>query len=266
MIVSCPACETRFAVDDSLIGPTGRKVKCARCDHRWRQMPAETGDALPQDAMPAPSTATQMSAIAEAIAERLSVASPIGPAASAVPVEVAEADLPDIPSGIIRPRRAPEPIAVPPRLQATQSVGRSGFRTLVLLVGVIVGLLAAAYLLRDMIARSIPGATELYSLVGIRAGNAVDDLEISNIKIVKRDVNEKPAVEITGDIFNSSTYPVTVPDLRATAKDQDGKAIPPTYDFHLQQQVLQPGETSSFRTVYENLPEGTKGVTVNFAQ
>jgi len=227
-------------------------------------MPEQTDDAVPLEGTPVTSTATQMSAIAEAIAERLAVASPIGAAAAAP--EAPAADLPDIPSGIIRPRRATESITVPPRQPATQSAARSGLRMLVLLIGIIVGLLAAGYLLRDMIARSIPGATELYSLVGIKAGNAIDDLEISNIKIVKRDVNEKMAVEITGDVFNVSKYPVTVPALRATAKDQDNKAIPPTYDFRLEQEVLQPGETSSFRTVYENLPEGTKGVTVNFAQ
>jgi len=35
MIVTCPNCRARYAVDPSKIGPAGRTVQCARCDHRW---------------------------------------------------------------------------------------------------------------------------------------------------------------------------------------------------------------------------------------
>src|SRR5215813_3645628 len=57
VIVSCPACATRFSLDASLLGPGGRNVRCAKCGHRWRQEPpapvaempalelAEAGDA-----------------------------------------------------------------------------------------------------------------------------------------------------------------------------------------------------------------------------
>lgn len=37
MILNCPSCETRFAVPDRLIGPTGRRVKCAACKNIWHQ-------------------------------------------------------------------------------------------------------------------------------------------------------------------------------------------------------------------------------------
>ena len=35
MILECPACETRFLVDSSLIPAQGRDVKCAQCAHQW---------------------------------------------------------------------------------------------------------------------------------------------------------------------------------------------------------------------------------------
>ena len=38
MVVTCPNCGSRYAVDPLAIGPAGRKVQCARCDHRWFQM------------------------------------------------------------------------------------------------------------------------------------------------------------------------------------------------------------------------------------
>lgn len=52
MIISCPACATRYVVPDTAIGVEGRTVRCAKCRHAWFQ------DG-PQLATPAPAVSPQ---------------------------------------------------------------------------------------------------------------------------------------------------------------------------------------------------------------
>lgn len=39
MILTCPACTTRYVVKDGAIPPEGRQVRCASCKHSWHQDP-----------------------------------------------------------------------------------------------------------------------------------------------------------------------------------------------------------------------------------
>ena len=42
MILSCPACDTKYVVKDGAIPPQGRQVRCASCKHSWHQEPELT--------------------------------------------------------------------------------------------------------------------------------------------------------------------------------------------------------------------------------
>jgi len=57
MIVTCPACRTRYLVEErALGGPAGRPVRCAQCGNTWHQRP-EPEPAAPLAANPEPARA-----------------------------------------------------------------------------------------------------------------------------------------------------------------------------------------------------------------
>lgn len=41
MILTCPACSTRYLVNPTSIGSEGRMVRCAKCGHTWMQSPPQ---------------------------------------------------------------------------------------------------------------------------------------------------------------------------------------------------------------------------------
>jgi predicted Zn finger-like uncharacterized protein len=53
MILTCPACDTKYVVKDGAIPPGGRQVRCASCKHSWHQDPeimaAEPATAVDMD-------------------------------------------------------------------------------------------------------------------------------------------------------------------------------------------------------------------------
>lgn len=68
MVVTCPNCGSRYAVDPLAIGPAGRTVQCARCDHRWFQK--VEGTAPPPDMVVRPTSTGTVAALPAVIPPR----------------------------------------------------------------------------------------------------------------------------------------------------------------------------------------------------
>ena len=73
MILTCPACDTKYVVKDGAIPPAGRQVRCAACKNAWHQdpEPADVGEDAaftPPPTMPA--------SVDQAVSEEISFGGP----------------------------------------------------------------------------------------------------------------------------------------------------------------------------------------------
>jgi predicted Zn finger-like uncharacterized protein len=86
MILTCPACATRYEADEAKFPPGGRQVRCAKCRHVWHQ-PAPVPEAPPPEpiiAAPAPVSGPRPESAARANAP-MRLPAPTPPPQLAVP-------------------------------------------------------------------------------------------------------------------------------------------------------------------------------------
>nr|WP_298690261.1 DUF3426 domain-containing protein [uncultured Dongia sp.] len=265
MIVSCPACATRFSLDAALLGDAGRNVRCAKCSHKWKQLPPKLEN---PDGMPAETPAEIAAAgSTEASPFAADMTNPL-PEADAGQAQQAVGDPAiDIPAAPPRPRspqRPTGPITVPPKLRPMMPKRRFAFRPIyLLLIGMLVGI-GAAFFFRAEIARAIPALDMVYSLMGISTSSPTEDLETANLVFSRRNEDGKSVYSVQADVFNKSMFPVPMPDLAVIALDADRKRLEPAHVFQLEQEEIEPGETITFRTFLDSLPKGTKTLRIEF--
>jgi len=280
VIIACPSCGARFNLDSAKLLPAGRNVRCAKCEHRWRQMPEGYDEpaefAAPEPAQPEPlppepafgesppppeevethpptppETAAEMAQSLAAIAEQVTGARP-----EAKPNPIAR----------LARRTPPGPITVPPRMRPMRPAKRSSNLGLILIAGLVIGLLIAAYVFRDVISRTVPGADVIYSLLNLSTDNPAADLEISNFvaKITRDEATGHNVIDLTATIFNQSQYPVNVPALMVIPIDDVGSQMEPMR-FRLQELVLEPGQNINFKKSFDNWPPNAASAVLSVA-
>ncbi len=289
MIIACPSCQTRFNLDPAKLLPAGRNVRCAKCGHRWRQMPegmAEPVERAPSAEAPAaqaaaapaeapyeeaeshppspPETPAEMAESLAAIAEQVSGARGEGYTVTEGAPQVA----PENPIQRLArrmPGAAPGPITVPPRMRPMRPAKRSPRLGLILIAGFVIGLLAAAFVFRDVIARTVPGAGAIYSLLGLSTDNAAADLEISIDDTRIREDGGQRIFQVTATMFNLSESAIGVPPLMIIPVDGAGAEMEPIL-FRLPEQVAEPGQNIKFRKSFDNWPPQATSFVLSVAE
>jgi hypothetical protein len=234
-------------LDATLLGPNGRNVRCAKCGHRWRQEPPP----------PAPQELPPIDLDQPTAEENL-------PAANPPALESAGQMAPGL-AALLGGQAAAEPkpkptVVVPPKLQPARPARKTGLWPWVLAAGVLCGLAAAAFIFKEPIQRMVPGAADAYAALGLGAPDPAKLLQIGNLKSEQR----SGLISVRGDVFNPEEYPLKIPPLLLVARDGSGAPIGDPLMFRTQEAEIAPGETVTFRILYENAPQGMKRFGVTF--
>ena len=153
-------------------------------------------------------------------------------------------------------------VVVPPKLRPARPSRPVGMLPWVLLAGILCGLLVAAYFLREPITRMVPGADSLYAALGLGGEDPAVQLEIGNVKTEQR----QGLIAVRGDIFNPKEVPLKLPPLKLVALDADKKQLGDAFFFRTKESDIAPGETLTFRILYDKAPRGMTSLRVTFGK
>ena len=185
MIVTCPSCSTRYLVDPAAIGHDGRRVKCARCGHLWRESSVEV--------------------VAAAAAVPHSVL--VGPAAAQAAPAATAGQIRNLPA-VIAPRRRDGPAV--------------GVALAVLLIG---GLAGVGYFARDSIVRFWPPAIRLYDTIGVPVAEPLETgalgqgLVLQELQVRRIAGAGLEQVVVTGRVENRALVTRPVPPIEVRLLD-----------------------------------------------
>jgi predicted Zn finger-like uncharacterized protein len=249
MIVTCPNCQTRFLVDDAILGEAAeRRVRCANCGNLWHH--STKAEAIPA----APGEPTAAGAMAATTPADYPLTGPDGPGPRAEPT-IEPRPHPAGPMALGRPSVAVELPAAGDR-RAARSSGRVGWAIVLGLIVVVAGLVA--YVGRNSLLALWPSAAAVYRTLHL-AGQTGAGLEVT---VTPKRTPE--SLVIDGSIVNSAAQPQRVPRLRVTLRDGnksglESKLIDPPVDR------LAPGASARFNTTFEHPSIAATGVAVTFA-
>ncbi|OWJ64108.1 DUF3426 domain-containing protein [Inquilinus limosus] len=225
MIVTCPSCSTRYLVDPAAIGPDGRRVKCARCGHLWRESAVEPV-AAPAPVPPEPQPVL------------------VGPAGTQAP--------PPPPSAMGHITNLP--VVIKPRRRDGPAVGVA---LAVLLIG---GLAGVGYFARDSIVRFWPPAIRLYDTIGVPVAEPVETgalgrgLVLQDLEVRRVAAGSGQQVVVTGRVENRALLTRPVPPIEVRLLDAS-RTVVARMPLVVTAERLAPDQSVQVAATVEMVPE-----------
>jgi predicted Zn finger-like uncharacterized protein len=234
MILTCPACATRYQIDESQFSPAGRRVRCAKCGQVWHQSaPESEGEPEPVFVAPEPPAPSDFEA-------------PPRPQAYMQP-----------PSFTVASReQAPKPRS-PWKRRLLLGMGWAGLAAIVILVG------WTATVYRQQIVAKWPQSASLYSTLGLKTNAA--GLKFGNVEYHQENEDGQAMLVVTGKLVNISGRELSVPQIRVTLSDDDRREL---YHWTFVPAVisLRPGQTTRFVTRLSSPPAAARHLELRFAK
>jgi predicted Zn finger-like uncharacterized protein len=247
MILSCPACRTRYVVPDSAVGPSGRQVRCASCRHSWFQEPAPLD--LVERAIQATSALETQAPEVGPAPQPAFVPPPVVPTPAEVvptPQPVAEDYDAFAPGPPFRPRRNPA-------------------KRWTLAAAIV-----AALLLAGIAAVQFFGTPTFVTGLLARAGLPGGQVDIPLLLEVPRkpERRELPSgnelFALTGRIVNPTREAQRVPDILAELRDAQGRVV---YGWTITppKRTIEARGKIEFDSAEIDVPKGSKKLNLSFS-
>jgi len=251
MILTCPACQTRYQADAAKFPPQGRSVRCAKCGEVWHQAaPEPEPGAEAFVAQPAPASSSPPPP------------PPSYPAAEPPPPQVyVQPPIRDVePQPDMEETQPEESIAPPPSEWPRRIALGAGWVALAVVV-IVIGIAATAY--RQQIVQVWPQSASLYSRLGMKVRTA--GLDIHNIKYTEGQQDGQIVLTVTGALTNVSSREQPVPQIRVGLVDNDQRELY-HWTFAPDVMTLRPGQSHNFVTRLSSPPDRARYVNVRFAK
>ena len=276
MLLTCPACDTQYKVDDGAVAPGGSRVRCFRCSYTWTAKPEK------QQADSAQSEAELTPRPAEAAKpEGAKPATPPPKEPSAAKSETASKPEPAKPE-TSKPKTskpAGKPAGKPAesaaagvsdddlreklRQGAEEEAERSLWPYYLLILVLSVTLAVVVWTNRETLATAHPIATKAFSLFGYDAVLVGEGLKLDSIRSVRRQTGDQRELRVEGEVVNVSDQVRAVPALRIRLLDETGAELA-SWTEQLREESLQPEERALFSFSRANPPEEAADIGIDF--
>ncbi|MDH3699834.1 MAG: hypothetical protein OEU46_00855 [Alphaproteobacteria bacterium] len=240
------------------------------------EMPSEPFPELAQEmapgaaveaGQPAAFAATEADAIAQVLADPppLDVESP-APAGLEAEAQVAAPSAETAMDGFPPPPVAPpessgDRMPVPPPRHS----GRGATISLIILIVLVGGLGASAYMFQNTIVTWMPWSNSVYAMVGLKPDILGTGLQIIEPKPKKKIKGNDEILVVEGEIRNTSNHPLSLPLMRGALLGKDGAELH-VWTFRADQAKIEPGELVGYKTEFRNPPGTAQKLDITFTR
>ena len=281
MILTCPACDTKYVVKDGAIPPGGRQVRCASCKHSWHQDPEGAATAETEDQSVAEAVLIEPRSGPE-IEERAFQESVIEDQAGPVPDDAEVAAAPPETTGESEPAAPPErdqwpesgeiagdePAAAPQTeptsawLAGSEQANAEEFepfyesepidaprRRVPVLVWILLLVAALA------VAGWFLAPESIRARLGLASGATQLEVMVTNSDR-QRLASGNELFAVSGRVINPTDEAQTVPPLKAELLDATKQRVVYSWTIAPPAATLAPGASASFNSAEVDVPEG----------
>jgi predicted Zn finger-like uncharacterized protein len=281
MILTCPACQTKYVVKDGAIPADGRQVRCASCKHSWHQDPELEAAAPPAQPMQEPEAE-----VAEAAANIVEppffpttdtpnpldqIVSDAPPAPAPPPLtedrqwqQVEPASAWDEPAPAVEPVAGPEPYVAPEPEPVAEEFEpfydhdpieqpKRKWPLLLLLV-LLIALAAVAFWFF--------APAELRARAGLASAKESQLYAVVNTGDYQRLASGNNLFTVSGRIVNSTDSRQPVPPIRAELLDKSKQKVIHSWTISPPTNSLDINKSASFNSAEVDVPEGGEFIRI----